>query len=109
MNEELLVAYTKKQLTIDSCLRNIRNIMNLARPDMPLRIEYWKISENPALGSSIHNFTEWEQRYFHIMTGEEYFFIWDEEEDRLLYVVNVTGDSVLTALSELMNLIGKKF
>ena len=109
MSERLLAAYAKKQLTIDACLRNIRNIMNIARPDMPLRIEYWRISEDPAVGSSIHNFTELEQQYYHIFDGEEYFFIWDEQEDHLLYVINVSGDSVLTALSELMNLIGRKF
>lgn len=109
MSEQLLAAYAKKQLTIDACLRNIRNIINIARPDMPLRIEYWRISADPVIGNSIANFTEWEQQYFHIMTGEEYFFIWNEHEDHLLYVINVTGDSVLTALSELMNLIGRKF
>ena len=97
-----------KQLQINACLRNVRSIMDTVRPDKPLRIEYWKISEDPAVGVSIHNFTDWERKYFGIGNGGEYFFIWEDEE-YLLYVVDVTGDSVLTALSELMNLIGRKF
>lgn len=52
-------------------------------------------------------FTPFQMQYFHLMEGEKYFFIRDPED--LLYVVNVTGDSPLTAAGELMNLVSRKF
>ena len=94
---------------IKACLRNIDRIMETVCPDKQLRIEYWRIDNDDGFGVSIDNFTEWEQKYFHILTGEEYIIIWDEEESHLLYVINITGDSILTALSELMNLMSRKF
>ena len=61
--------------------------------------------------------TEWlslfvspyDQRRFHLMPGEEYFFIFEKATDDLLYVVDVTADSILTAISELVNLLARKF
>lgn len=52
-------------------------------------------------------FTPFQMRYFQLMECEEYFFIRDSED--LLYAVNVTGDSPLTAAWELMELVSKKF
>ena len=92
-----------KQSRIEACLQHIRGIMEICRPDKPLRIEYMKISED-----NINSFTEWERRYHHILTGDEYFII-REEDGQLLYARNVSGDSILTALWELMDLIAKKF
>ena len=51
----------------------------------------------------------YDQRRFHLMPGEEYFFIFERETDYLLYVVDVTADSTLTAISELVNLLARKF
>lgn len=42
-----------------------------------------------------------------IIRGDEYFLI--SKGTALLYVVNVTADSMLTAARELMDLIGRKF
>lgn len=53
--------------------------------------------------------TEWERRYHTVISGDEYFWIWERETGDLLYTINVTGDSVLTAASELMNLLARKF
>lgn len=52
-------------------------------------------------------FTPFQMRYFQLMECEEYFFIRDPED--LLYAVNVTGDSLLTAAWELMDLVSRKF
>ena len=61
---------------------------------------------------SIARFTDFQRRYHGLLPGEEVFTIWDEVDENapdLLYVVNVTGDSILTAGCELMTLVAKKF
>ena len=44
---------------------------------------------------------------FNVVDGDEYFFI--SKGPSLLYVVDVTADSYLTAAHELMELIARKF
>lgn len=56
--------------------------------------------------TSVNDFTEYARQHHKIFPGEEYFFIW---RGKLLYVVNVTADSPLTAAKELMDLIARKF
>ena len=64
---------------------------------------------------TIAYFSVWDCKRFTLMEGEEYFFVWETSRpdipnlSELLYVVNVTGDSLLTAASELMNLASRKF
>lgn len=57
--------------------------------------------------------TEWERKYHQIVRNDEYFWIWNTDTGdqpwELLYAVNVTGDSLVTAASELMNLLARKF
>lgn len=53
--------------------------------------------------------TEWERKYHQIVRNDEYFWIWERETGDLLYTINVTGDSLVTAASELMNLLARKF
>ena len=79
-------------------------LLNVVRPDKDIRIEYVRTTEE-----NIKDFSDWDVERFGILTGEELILIFDKTENHLLYVVNVTGDSVLTAMSELMNLIAKKF
>ena len=55
---------------------------------------------------SVNDFTEWAHERFGIVPGNEYFYVW---RPVLLYAVNVTADSVLTAAYELMKLIANKF
>ncbi len=57
---------------------------------------------------TISQYSDYQRRRFHIHTGDEYFLIW-EKGAQLLYVVDVTADSALTAASELMNLVCRKF
>lgn len=57
-------------------------------------------------------FTNFQRQYHGLLPGEEVFTIWDDVDinaPQLLYVVNVTGDSVLTAGNELLSLVAKKF
>jgi len=61
---------------------------------------------------SISNYSEWERLYHKIQTGDEYFIIYENVGAGPLevrYVVNVTADSELTAASELMDMIARKF
>jgi hypothetical protein len=64
---------------------------------------------------SIADFTEWECERNELFIGHEYFLIWEVpdpfaiEPFHLLYAVNVSADSVLTAVAELMNLVCRKF
>jgi len=94
----------EKQLQMNQCLSCVRQIMNIVRPEKKWRMEYQQVTE-----TSLAKFTPFAQRYFHILTGDEYIFIWDEEYNDLLYAVNVSADSVMTALSELMSLLSYKF
>jgi len=64
---------------------------------------------------SIADFTEWERDRNELFIGHEYFLIWEVPDPyaidpfHLLYAVNVSADSVLTAVAELMNLVSRKF
>jgi hypothetical protein len=69
----------------------------------PITITYDVITYETMMG-----FSEWNRKRFRMLTGEECFFI-SRPGDGLLYVVNVTGDSILTATHELMDLIARKF
>lgn len=69
----------------------------------PLRLLYMEVDEATAHGA----FTEYERERFRILPGDEIVTV--TGQDGLLYVVHVTGDSVLTAVSEVMELVAKKF
>lgn len=56
-------------------------------------------------------FTPWQMKYHGILSGIEYFLVYEHDPEtgkRLLYVINVSGDSYLTAASELMDLASRK-
>jgi len=64
---------------------------------------------------SIADFTEWERERNELFIGHEYFLIWevpdpcDIDPFHLLYAVNISADSILTAAAELMHLVCRKF
>lgn len=74
--------------------------------------DYIHIFYDKPLADNIFRYEKWDQEYFHIAPGEEYFIIYEShpyEADHILYAVNVTADSALTATYELMDLISRKF
>lgn len=77
------------------------------KPDrvVDIRIEY--VCEDEA--GIMSRTTPWERSYHHVRPGAEYFMIWETEHNDLLYVVEVTADSVLTAAWELLSLMSRKF
>ena len=84
-----------KEENLNYCIKKIKEILDYLRPGNKWAIAYGKAQSTWSKGT-------------HVMySGEEYFYIF--EENRLLYTVNVTADSELTALSELMNKLAKKF
>ena len=89
---------------------NAMKLLKMARPEKNLGISYIKVS-----GDNIESFSEWQRERNAIRTGDEYFLVWDyspdweTDEPDLLYAVCVTGDSLLTAAAELMNLLSRKF
>lgn len=79
--------------------KKIEEILEHVRPNNGWEIAY-DIPEHVSL-------TDWDRHYLNLINGDEYFFIYVNSE--LLYAVNVTGDSVLTAIYELIDKLAKKF
>ena len=69
----------------------------------------WNLMYRKETDESIKSMTKWEREYRNILVGEEYIYVREVDTGDLLYAVNVTGDSLLTALSEFMDLLSKKF
>ncbi len=67
----------------------------------PITVTYRKETEE-----SVNDYTAWCRERFGILSNSECFYIW---RGQLLYVVHVEADSILTAASELMSLIARKF
>jgi len=67
----------------------------------PIEVTYRRETDE-----SVNDFTEWARKYHGILPGEEYFYVW---KGQLLYAVNVSADSYLTAADELMGLLARKF
>lgn len=85
-------------------IRCISSLLQKVRPDKDIDIAYRREDME-----SVKEFSDWDRQCHHILSGDENIYIWDAKNGTLLYAVNVTGDSVLTAISELMSLIAKKF
>jgi len=85
-------------------------LLKMARPERNLGITYIKPD-----AETIEQFTAWQRERNHIYTHGEYFIVWDYTPDwgtdkpDLLYAVDASADSLLTAASELMDLLSRKF
>lgn len=91
---------------INSVMASVAAVINNSGRKYPVKIEYFVES-----AESIDSYNEFYRRYFAMRPGRACIYIWDTigDVDRLLYVVNIEGDSVLTAIYEAMNLIAEKF
>ena len=72
----------------------------------------WKISYVEMDGTTIKQFSDWDQRRLGLMTGGEYLIvvdITDTEKPHILYAINVSGDSVLECMHQLFDLLSAKF
>ena len=101
-------------MTRDDKLRDIaqriEDITRLYGRRADIAITYDRLTDE-----SIQEFTDFQRSYYSLITGDELFFVWetpcpnDVDPRSLLYTVNVTSDSLLTAAGELMNLVSRKF
>ena len=75
-----------------------------------IEITFYKVDDEV-----LETFNEYQRTKHHLLTGEEMFFIFEVRDpyaidpQHLLYTKCVTGDNVLTAAAELMNLVSHKF
>lgn len=88
-----------KTTQIDFCTEKIKEILDYLRPDNKFKIVYAKPEEV--------NMSDWKREYLRLLCGEDYFIVCYDDEP--LYAINVTGDSVLTAIRDLVNLLANKF
>ena len=107
---DALTLEARRESKMRRIARSAMNMLRLARPDRKLTIGYIKPNEK-----DIERYTEWERERNHIRKGGEYFLVWDCAPDwntdrpDLLYAVDVSIDSLLTAAYELMELLHRKF
>lgn len=88
-----------KTTQIDFCIEKIKEILDYLRPENKWNIGYAKPEEIII--------PSWKYEYLQLIDGEDYFFIFIEDE--IMYAINVTGDSVLTAIHELVGKLADKF
>ena len=94
-----------KQTEINYGLEAIRSILQMLKPEKRWIIYYAKVTDE-----IFFSFSEWNIQYHHIRKGDEYFFIYEDSSDRpLLYAVNVSAESTLYSLANLMKLLADKF
>ena len=81
------------------CTQKIKDILDYLRQGNDWEIKYGKPENIPL--------TSWDKEILQLICGEDYFFIYVGNVP--LYAVNVTADSVLTAINELVNKLAVKF
>lgn len=100
----------KRESEMRRIARSAMNMLRLARPERKLTIAYIRPNER-----DIERYTKWQRERNHIHTHGEYFLVWDcvpdwdTDKPDLLYAVDVSADSLLTAAYELMELLHRKF
>lgn len=94
-----------KAESINRIMAGVAEYINKDRKN-PVSIYYFRETEE-----SISEYDDFYVRYFSMYPGRECVYITEtiDGSTRLLYVQNVEGDSVLTAVYETMNLIAEKF
>lgn len=80
------------------CAEKVKEILDYVRPNN-WEIIYCKPDEI--------NLSEWKREYLQLIDNEDYFFVAIDGE--VMYAVNVTGDSTLTAVQELVTKLASKF
>ena len=90
---------TDKDIKILSCTNKVKEILDIILPGNDWEIAY-DIPEHVPM-------SDWTKQYLQLIDGEDYFFIY--VGGRLMYAVNVTGDSILTAIQELITKLAAKF
>lgn len=90
-----------KQEKIEFGISKIQDILRELNPRKVWDIQYASFTDPK------EHLDDWDIKYYNIFANEEYVLIYENEN--LLYAINVTGDSVLCTLDELMRKLVDKF
>lgn len=93
-----------KKDDIATGIGHVIGIMKIVNPEKARtwRIEYMRMEKD-----TLDTFSDFDVKYHGLLLGEEYIMIFDEFG--ILYAINVTGDSVLYTMKELMDKLADKF
>lgn len=93
---------------MDMMLEHVNIMLGLVRETSEQKgfVEYIDLNEE-----NIKQFSDWNIQWLGIRPYMEVFIVYGIEGDHKypLYAVNITADSVMTALDELFRLLGRKF
>lgn len=92
-----------KKAEISYGIMQIESILHMIRPEKKWEILWKKIDDE-----AWNLLSDWQKKYHDIIKNQEYFLIFDEC-GTLLYVLNVSAESTLYSLSNLMKLLADKF
>ena len=87
--------------------KGIEHIMSMLKIVNPQKAKRWRIEYMRMGKDTLDTFGSFEVNYHGLLLNEEYIMIFDETG--LLYAINVTGNSVLYTLKELMDKCADKF
>lgn len=94
----------RKNAIMTRLTRKVTEMLYIVRPDKKIRVEYVRMTPE-----ALQNLNPWYVKYHKLVAKDEYMFVWDLEFDELLYAVNVSGNSYLYCVKELLDLIAEKF
>ena len=94
----------RKDAIMAQLTRKVAEMLFIVRPDKRIRVEYRRMN-----AEILASYDPWYVQYHRLVPGDEYMLLWDLEFDEMLYAVNVTGDSYLYCVKELLDLIAEKF
>ena len=90
---------------------HVNEILHRIHPDRKLTVEYFLADD-----TNLQLLSDWTKQRLNLFSGMEYLTITEKLSDtgtakdyHILYAVNITMDSGLTALAELFNLMSYKF
>ena len=89
---------------IESCLNEVQEILHKVRPKKRWLLYYGKPDEQTEFV-----ITDWNRTYMNLRDDSDYVFFYSLDEFALLYAIDVSGESVLFTLSEVFDLLWKKF
>ena len=97
-----------RQERMNEMLEHVNAMLRRIRPDRCLAVNYLNADEE-----NIKAFSEWDRTRLCILPHNEYFVVmeWENASTKayILYAVNISMDSELTAMEELFHLLSYKF
>ena len=107
MEEKLFKELSRKE-RMDEMLVHVNQMLRRIHPDRGLAVNFLKMTDD-----DLRSFSDWDRKRFGLHTGMECFIILEWEraatKSHILYVIDVSADSELTAMDELFHLLSYKF